>query len=115
MMDMSVQYQLSEKTKAAVGFTDAPKSAFGYIIHPTGNRKPIIFKQAFMGSVQLGELVAIASLFRDWPDPINIFSNSQYATNVTKSLPFASLKPTEGPLYLFGHDLAKDLDWDALS
>jgi hypothetical protein len=64
MMDMSIQHQLSEKAEAAVGFTDASKSAFGCIIHPTGNKRPIIFKQAFTRSMQLGELLATLSLFR---------------------------------------------------
>lgn len=33
------------------------------------------------GSVPLGELLAVVSLFRDWPDPINVFTDGPYATD----------------------------------
>lgn len=82
------------------GFMDASKKGLGYIIHSFNNVTPKIFKQYFNGSVQFGELLAISTLLMDWPGPINIFSDSQYATNATRSLTLASVKPTGGLSHL---------------
>lgn len=86
--------------QASSGFTDASKNGFGYIKYSSNNGPPKIFKQYFNCSDQLGELMAILTLLRDWPGSINIFSGSQYANNVTRTLLLASVKPSGEPFHL---------------
>lgn len=101
-MSVSNRHFISESLSphAAFGFMDTSKNHFDYVIYSSNNTTRKIFKQYFNGLVQLGELLAILIVLRNWPEPISTFSDSQYATSVTKSLLLDFAKPSGEPLYL---------------
>lgn len=86
--------------QTASSFTNTSKNGFGYTVDGSYNATPTIFKQDFKHSGQLGEFLAILTLLRDCPVSIGIFNESQYATNVSRSLLLASVKSSGRPLHL---------------
>lgn len=96
---------------ATVVFTDASKRGFGFVAYTTNKCTPSYQAYKLTNSVQRGELHAIIATLQTFSqEPLNIFSDSQYACQVCKTIAYCTFFPTDSPLDAALVDLKKALE-----